>query len=273
MASSVTAAPPIDLPPARADSWPSRVRSRMYSRSIPDSAASTVNTIPDGSCEPCSSPVRNSRPMPAARSCSASAASSMPRPSRLCSCTTIVTATPDARISLARVTALSSSGRVTARVEIFSAKILVTPAARSESAWVSRDWRTVEARAYPIRTCPVGTAPAVGGLGSSVQAEPGLRSAGTGTLRALARWGTSRNRAVWYWAATLPLPVRHGEPTGAAQEDIGQSFASTRRKPSSLTRGSFHGGVSSTGPYATTRETRFALFGIWRPACFTGPRL
>jgi integrase len=31
---------------------------------------------------PCSSPVRNSRPMPSARSCSASAASSMPRPSR-----------------------------------------------------------------------------------------------------------------------------------------------------------------------------------------------
>jgi hypothetical protein len=39
---------------------------------------------------------------------------------------------------------LSSSGRVTARVEIFSAKIRVTPAARSESAWVSSDWRTVE---------------------------------------------------------------------------------------------------------------------------------
>jgi hypothetical protein len=37
---------------------------------------------------------------------------------------------------------------VSARVEIFSAKTLVTPAARSESAWVSSDWRTVEARAY-----------------------------------------------------------------------------------------------------------------------------
>ena len=63
--SSVTAAPPIDLP--RADSWPSRVRSRMYSRSIPDSAASTVNTTPDGSWEPCSPPVRNSSPIPSAR--------------------------------------------------------------------------------------------------------------------------------------------------------------------------------------------------------------
>ncbi len=107
-----------------------------------------------------------------------------------------MTATPEARISLARATALSSSGRVTARVEIFSAKIRVTPAARSESAWVSSDWRTVEARAYPIRTCPADAPPAGAGRGSSAQAEPGLRSTGTGTLRALARWGTSRNRAV-----------------------------------------------------------------------------
>ena len=53
---------------------------------------------------------------------------------------------------------MSSSGRVTARVEIFSAKIRVTPEARSESVWVSSDCRTVEARAYPIRTCPAGTA-------------------------------------------------------------------------------------------------------------------
>jgi len=125
---------------------------------------------------------------------------------------------------------------VTARVEIFSAKILVTPAARSESVWVSSDWRTVEARAYPIRTCPAGAAPAAGGRGSSVQAEPGLLSGGTGTARAFARRATSRNRAVWYWAATRPLPVRHGDPAGAAQDDIGQSFASTRRKSSSLTR-------------------------------------
>jgi hypothetical protein len=60
---------------------------------------------------------------------------------------------------------------------------------------------------------------------------------------------------------------------GAAQEDIGQSFASTRRKSFSLTRGSFHGGVSSARPYAMTPETRFALFGIWRPGRFIGPRL
>jgi len=42
-------------------------------------------------------------------------------------------AAPDARISRARATARSSSGRVTARVEIFSAKIRVTPEAFSES--------------------------------------------------------------------------------------------------------------------------------------------
>ncbi|HXZ69623.1 MAG TPA: hypothetical protein VEH31_01975 [Streptosporangiaceae bacterium] len=64
--------------------------------------------------------------------------------------------------------ALSSSGRVVARVEIFSAKIRVTPAARSEPAWVSIDWRTVEARAYPMRTCPAGTASAAEAQGSSV---------------------------------------------------------------------------------------------------------
>ena len=217
IASSVTAAPPIDLPRVRADSWPSRVRSRMYSRSIPDSAASTVNTTPDGSWEPCSSPVRNSRPIPAARSCSASAASSMPRPSRLCSCTTIVTAAPDARISRARATARSSSGRVTARVEIFSAKIRVMPrpsASPSGCRATGGRWtrgRTRSARARPDRAC------CDGGAGSSVQAEPGLQAGGTGTARALARRGTSRNRRCgtgrppcpgWSGRATRPGPRR-----------------------------------------------------------------
>jgi hypothetical protein len=51
---------------------------------------------------------------------------------------------------------------VTARVEIFSAKIRGTPAARSESVWVSGDCRTVEARAYPIRTCRAVAAAAAG---------------------------------------------------------------------------------------------------------------
>jgi hypothetical protein len=95
-----------------------------------------------------------------------------------------------------------------------------------------------------MRARPAGSAKALAGRGSSAQAEPGLRGAGVGTLSTLARWGTSRNRAVWYWTATLPLPVRQGEPAGAAQEDIGQSLASTRRKSPPLTLGSFHVGVS-----------------------------
>jgi hypothetical protein len=92
-----------------------------------------------------------------------------------------------------------------------------------------------------------------------------------GQLTLLAAGG--RNRAVWYCAATLPLPVRHGDAAGAAQDDIGQSFASTCRKSFSLTSGSFHGGVSFARPYATTRETPSVLLGIWRPGCFTGSRL
>jgi hypothetical protein len=144
---------------------------------------------------------------------------------------------------------------VSARVDIFSAKIRVTPAARSASAWVLTDWRTVDARAYPIRTCPAGAVPAAGGRGSSVQAEPGLRAGGTGTPRAFAKAGTSRNRAVWYWAATLPRLVRHGDPAGAVQDDIGQSLASTRRKSSSLTCRSFHVAVAIAELFATTNET------------------
>lgn len=55
--------------------------------------------MPDGLCEPFRSPVRNSRPTSLAFSSSASMASSMPRPRRLCSWTTRVTATPEERIS------------------------------------------------------------------------------------------------------------------------------------------------------------------------------
>ena len=125
----------------------------MYSRSIPDSAASTVNTTPDGSCDPCSSPVRNSSPMPPAFSCSASAASSMPRPSRLCSCTTIVTAAPDARISRARATALSSSGRVVARVEISDTPVQTHPL----PSWARPTCRPSWTPGTPVLLRPPGT--------------------------------------------------------------------------------------------------------------------
>jgi hypothetical protein len=50
-------------------------------------------------------------------------------------------------------------------------------------------------------------------------------------------------------------------PAGAAQEDIGRSLASTRRKSSSLTPGSFHVGVSPVQPHATIHETRTGLHG------------
>jgi hypothetical protein len=80
------------------------------------------------------------------------------------------------------------------------------------------------------RTCPTGSAPAIAGRGSSVQAEPGLRTAGVGTPSTFASWGTRRKRAVCYWMATLPLPDRHGEPAGAAQVDIGQACDFTRLK-------------------------------------------
>jgi len=55
---------------------------------------------------------------------------------------------------------LSSSGRLVARVGIFSWKIRVTPAAAGESSWLFRDWRVVEARrnrsarAQPARPRP-----------------------------------------------------------------------------------------------------------------------
>jgi hypothetical protein len=77
----------------------------MYSRAIPESAASTVNTTPDGLWEPCSSPVRNSGPMPGGRQL------------------------------------LAQSGKLDAAAEPF---VLVRYEG-DRDARVSRDWRTVEA--------------------------------------------------------------------------------------------------------------------------------
>ena len=110
-------------------------------------------------------------------------------------------------------------------METLSGNTRVTPACVRESSWVSRDCRTVDARAYPIRTCPTGSPPATTGRGRSTHTEPGLRTAGVATLSAFASEGTNRNLAVWYCTATLPLPVRHGDPAGAAHDDIGQSRA------------------------------------------------
>src|SRR5664279_298380 len=85
--------------------------------------------------------------------------------------------------------------------------------------------------------------------------------------------------------ATLPLVVRHGEPTGAAQVDIGQLCASTRLKSSLTTHDCFmspfhpsndlqqlmkhaepcmiggRGRVSQTTAYETPAKKRRAMAG------------
>jgi len=183
-----------------------------------------------------------------ARSVDDANSSPMPRPSRLCSCTIKVTAGPAARISRARDTARSSSGRVTARGEIFSAKVRGTPAARRESSWVSSDWRTVEARAYPTRTCPAGTASAPGGrarlahrgnrnaerLGQMRhEPEPGGVVLGGHPALAGPAWRSRRGRA--------------GGRRAVVRLDAQEIIVAHPR--------SFHEGAPFTWPYATTCET------------------
>ena len=97
-----------------------------------------------------------------------------------------------------------------------------------------RRGRSRSGRARPARRRRYGP----GQLGPG---RPGLAYGRGRHVQRLGERGTSRNRAVWYWMATLPLPVRHGEPAGAAQVDIGQSRDSTRWKSSLTTRRLFHG--------------------------------
>jgi hypothetical protein len=58
----------------------------------------------------------------------------------------------------------------------------------------------------------------------------GLRTGGTGTFSAFTSEGTRRNRAVWYWIATRPLVVRHGEPAGAAQVEHAEGSAGSHQR-------------------------------------------
>jgi hypothetical protein len=115
-----------------------------------------------------------------------------------------------------------------------------------------------------------------GGAGvadARVSSRRGTDARRTGQLDpALAKDAASRNRAVWYWTATLPFPVRHGDPAGAAQDDMGQSLASTHRKSSLLTSESFHMGAHAQS-YATTHETESALDGPRQAAGFIGEHL
>ncbi len=80
----------------------------------------------------------------------------------------------------------------------------------------------------------------------------------------------ARGVLVAYETATLPLPVRHGEPAGAAQVDIGQSCASTCRKSSSLTLESFHVCVSEFQLFGSTYETDVAMVARGQALCFIG---
>jgi hypothetical protein len=69
------------------------------------------------------------------------------------------------------------------------------------------------------------TAPAVGGRGSSAQAEPGLRSGGTGTLSAFARCGTSRNGAVVLGDREKPWEVTRRRRLAGAVANDGKRLA------------------------------------------------
>jgi len=114
-------------------------------------------------------------------------------------------------------------------------------------------------RAYPIRTS-IGTAGAATlCTGSACHAEPGFRTAGVATWSSERRAGTSWNRAVWYFNATLSAVVRQGEPVGAWQVDIGQVCDTTSLYGSGFTPGSFQEYVSP----AKRKETTCAT---WRPA-------
>ncbi len=150
------------------------------------------------------------------------------RASRLSSCTVRITAWSGAarRISRARWSAASSSGRTLTRVLIFSENTRVHRALASASSWLASSCCAVEQRAYPIRIGPA--VPAVGGAaagaGPGFHARPGPRSSGTRTSRSSRSPGTRMKRGVWYFAAVFPPRVRQALPAGAPQ--AGQSWRS-----------------------------------------------
>ena len=99
-------------------------------------------------------------------------------------------------------------------MEIFSEKIRVHPASCSAATWLASSCRAVEQRAYPTRIgLPAGTSAAPASMaGPGDQGLPGARSGGTATFSSSRSAGTRMNRAVWYRAAVLQLPVRQGLP-------------------------------------------------------------
>jgi hypothetical protein len=131
-------------------------------------------------------------------------ASSMPGPSRLCSWTTSVARTPQAHSS---------------------------PARPSETNRESKDCRAADARAYARRAGPTGSAPVFLGRGQLGPGGAGLAHGGSRQVEPLGELGHEAEAGgVVLEMATLPFRVRHGEPVGAAEVDIGQSCDSTRLK-------------------------------------------
>lgn len=110
-------------------------------------AASTVNTMPEGSCEPFSSPVRNSRP-------TSLAIQFLGEHGEFDAAAEPLVLVDDESYSDAGGPDLPSElhgglqlGAPGGAVEIFSEKTRVTPASARESSCASRDCRAVEARA------------------------------------------------------------------------------------------------------------------------------
>jgi hypothetical protein len=104
--------------------------------------------MPDGSCEPFSSPVRNTQ-------ADVAGLQFLGEQGELDAAAEPFVFVDDegdgdaggAELP-ASFTVASGSGRLVARVEISSGKTRVTPASASESGCASRDWSAVEARAY-----------------------------------------------------------------------------------------------------------------------------
>ncbi len=123
------------------------------------------------------------------------------RARRFISCTVRITVWSGAASLMSRHNprARSNSGRTLTRVEIFSEKTRVHPAACSATSWLASSCRAVEQRAYPTRIgLPAGTSAAPASTaGQGDQGLPGERSAGTETFSSSRSAGTRMNRAVW----------------------------------------------------------------------------
>lgn len=170
----------------------------------------------------------------ASRSAARAIISAELRAGRLYSCTVKITGWCGAAALIwrARSSAFSNSGRCLIRLEIFSEKTVRQRALRSAASWTSRSCPLVEQRAYPIRIGSPGASTASSSTsGPGDQREPGRRSAGTATARSSRSAGTRTNRAVWYFAATLPARVRHTLPAGTSH--FGHGFRSTAAAASS----------------------------------------